>query len=1247
MKRLLSTLLCFSLLGTHYVPFVSAQAEGSTSKTISIDNPILQIDTGGDIGSATLSNPSINVSETSLAVSVDGLSAFLSYATNESSLSARILRHPDPRWDDELASGSVQHESTPAIGVIKMTLNDLWRSESGHRPLWVYDSAGNKILDDARLYWKSADQALLEVLYADTALPSTLQTPALISIQGSQLVVTLTELAEVGQILTVNISKADGTEVQEVIEVVGAEDTSGTETETYQVIVDNTDANFSTSGTWTQSGLLGHTGSDTSLYEASNADASATWSNTVSADSTVDVEVYVPPHSSSTANALYNITHDGIILTTVTVDQRPGGWISLGQVQVIAGEISVTVHDDPNGVARADAARFTVTSQVEDDETTEDGTTIDTTIGHARIFMGSAIHGEVPGGRGRTFPTKIAVPEHESHFVITNISSSNYYNRQAHSFSHPGGTHEINIDVTVRDGNSVFVELYDKPDGTLLYKTWPHLEQLPFGEFEEGMLIDNPITTSVQAVKVSGNNVAVFSKFPFDKARVMLSGGGELSQKNIDSQGGNGGTISIVTMEPDYRAKTGMYEVILENRRNLAQRSSIPYHWDSATKQITIEDQYFWDIDSAFAGAVDAAENILLSVEAISNLNFAYSPQGDLEKKKLYIKSIFNLDKNSEELACIARPDIFPQCDPRYSHLDPISAVIAKVEDELAGETDPHYIQQERPRRQDNIFSLQSDYRNYAIIGVGAYEEAIGILLFEGIKGYANMMQSMEKGEAFTSFDFEYGFIPRWNTWAEVSVLGLGLPPKEDVRKEAKRLFMIERERPVAEINNLLAIAERDRREREAGGGDDDDPEVGMVELADGRFISVERLNDIQRKLVQCVYMDDQELEDLVQFRLKQVSNGGKTYSEILDEIYEEQTSCVPNDVISQVTLRKQLQERAFTYRNNVVAAHEAMKSFALEHPEAFLELTNIVRDDSVTAWEQVNEFFDSQDAEQFVGSVLFVALSENPGEISGDDNPIVIQDGDFEFILSEANEDEWLFVSKEKEYISSNDSSYLVAYAGQLIDLTAQDYKYQLHTFTDDEMFISLFGGTERFSGLQIEQLPPRMFIQLAFSHHANELPIICKIMPTVYESIWINFGVAIGPGTVEDCSTYEALYQQPRRIILDLLENPLPENDQDIKEFLERLEYIDSVLKDRNADIFLKLKLYNEKVSYAYAFFLYHSYANVMQIAIPETLHGFLQGIVIKKAIVGPPTIKLLDKIFGKESKTAKDIIMLLRLE
>ncbi len=136
---------------------------------------------------------------------------------------------------------------------------------------------------------------------------------------------------------------------------------TGNAVQPIEVIVDNQDSEFSTTGTWSESGASDEY-AESSVY-SKNINARAIWTPVLAEAGSYEVYVwYAGSTYSRDTNADYTVNYSGGS-ETIVIDQNEGSgdWVSLGVFSLNAGSsANVTlVHDDESGASTsADAVKF-------------------------------------------------------------------------------------------------------------------------------------------------------------------------------------------------------------------------------------------------------------------------------------------------------------------------------------------------------------------------------------------------------------------------------------------------------------------------------------------------------------------------------------------------------------------------------------------------------------------------------------------------------------------------------------------------------------------------------------------------------------------------------------------------------------------------------------------------------------------------------------------------------------------------
>lgn len=138
------------------------------------------------------------------------------------------------------------------------------------------------------------------------------------------------------------------------------------------VIYDNGGTSFSTIGTWGTSNYApGYYGSDYAYANAGTGSQTASWTSSVEADGQYALDAWWTSHSNRASNAPYSIYNNGVLLTTVRVDQRINGGVfnRLVDLPLEAGTVTIVLSDDADGVVIADAVQITYLGLAQNDWT--------------------------------------------------------------------------------------------------------------------------------------------------------------------------------------------------------------------------------------------------------------------------------------------------------------------------------------------------------------------------------------------------------------------------------------------------------------------------------------------------------------------------------------------------------------------------------------------------------------------------------------------------------------------------------------------------------------------------------------------------------------------------------------------------------------------------------------------------------------------------------------------------------------
>ena len=158
------------------------------------------------------------------------------------------------------------------------------------------------------------------------------------------------------------------------------------------VIVDNTEADFSSTGLWDFStGVPGYYGSDYLWTSGGDGSRTATWQFNIGTAGTYNVQAQWTAHSNRATNAPYTLYNNGILVAHVTLNQQINGgqFNSLGTFALAAGTLQVVLDNGASGVVIADAVQITFTGAVSN--LPPDGT-INTPTGNVTITAGQSVN---------------------------------------------------------------------------------------------------------------------------------------------------------------------------------------------------------------------------------------------------------------------------------------------------------------------------------------------------------------------------------------------------------------------------------------------------------------------------------------------------------------------------------------------------------------------------------------------------------------------------------------------------------------------------------------------------------------------------------------------------------------------------------------------------------------------------------------------------------------------------------------
>jgi lysophospholipase L1-like esterase len=158
-------------------------------------------------------------------------------------------------------------------------------------------------------------------------------------------------------------------------------------------IVDNSDAGFSTVGSWPSSAsATGYYGSNYQYASNGNGSSTATWSFYIDTPGMHDVKAQWAANSNRATNAHYTLYNNGSFVANVTKNQQTNGgqFNLLGSYNLTAGTLEVVLDNNASGYVIADAVQVTYTGEATGNQP-PDGT-IQTPAGNVTITVGDFIN---------------------------------------------------------------------------------------------------------------------------------------------------------------------------------------------------------------------------------------------------------------------------------------------------------------------------------------------------------------------------------------------------------------------------------------------------------------------------------------------------------------------------------------------------------------------------------------------------------------------------------------------------------------------------------------------------------------------------------------------------------------------------------------------------------------------------------------------------------------------------------------
>ena len=170
------------------------------------------------------------------------------------------------------------------------------------------------------------------------------------------------------------------------------------------IIMDNSDAGFSTAGNWQSStSIAGYYGSDYQIASTGDGSSTATWQFNIATTGKYDVEAQWAAYVNRATDAPYTLYNNGIFVARVTKNQQINGgqFNLLGSYNLTEGTLEVVLDNNASGYVVANAVQVTYTGATSNqlsDGTTSGGTTTDGTTSGGTTTDGTTSGGTTTDG---------------------------------------------------------------------------------------------------------------------------------------------------------------------------------------------------------------------------------------------------------------------------------------------------------------------------------------------------------------------------------------------------------------------------------------------------------------------------------------------------------------------------------------------------------------------------------------------------------------------------------------------------------------------------------------------------------------------------------------------------------------------------------------------------------------------------------------------------------------------------------
>ena len=394
-------------------------------------------------------------------------------------------------------------------------------------------------------------------------------------------------------------------------------------------------------------------------------------------------------------------------------------------------------------------------------------------VTYSRMFVAE----DITGADGNSADVRFSTDFDAVTFVMEDGT-----NRVEQTFEHVGG--EADKAVTIKlpkelvgvnakePGKSQYLKMLD-PDGNVLDQVWIRkgkvdAPQNDWSELETGLLEEHPVIPDVQIAAINGTAIVAATSTPFDDIRLEVDGGGIMSDRVIEREGGT--ELVMAQMFFDGSNVPGTYEVDLKNSKEITL-DTLSINWDGEEISLTdVGDR--WSPEPQIVGMMargnETVNELAYSVQASKRTVDVFANQTELkstnvdgypqfreyQESELYRLSKFSMDREA--------------LDEAYYQKRP----------EMRNVTDD----QSRRMRGD---AMQSNWENLEV-----YKGAVGRILKFAVDVYFDSQRGGNQQEAIARVENEIGIWGGVRKICELKIeTGIELPTVDEAMAEALRIY--------------------------------------------------------------------------------------------------------------------------------------------------------------------------------------------------------------------------------------------------------------------------------------------------------------------------------------------------------------------------------------------------------------------------------------------------------------------------